>query len=237
MSPDPLGVGSSSLSAPQSMNRYAYAVNNPLSFVDPRGLDCVYDNGDGSVSVFEGDCLSSTDNGVYVDCTGCLYSNPTAAFSIDENGDVTASYVDSNGVYQVADLGDGFTPPSDMISLNDRIMRELSEMAPAAQELVGILGVAAPASAATAATCGAAPQGCVAAGLIAVDLYHTANPELESQPANVPQDTGHQPNEPGDATSPPGASAPINGGAAPPNSYKLPTLENPQNLEQDAEGP
>jgi RHS repeat-associated protein len=38
LSPDPYS-GSYSLSSPQSMNRYVYALNNPLTMVDPLGLD------------------------------------------------------------------------------------------------------------------------------------------------------------------------------------------------------
>ena len=46
--PDPY-LGSYDIANPQSLNRYAYVLNNPLSFVDPSGLDlstsgsCVYD--------------------------------------------------------------------------------------------------------------------------------------------------------------------------------------------------
>lgn len=48
MSSDPLGPASANYSNPQSMNRYAYALNNPMSFNDPRGLDCVYLNSTGT---------------------------------------------------------------------------------------------------------------------------------------------------------------------------------------------
>lgn len=44
MSPDPYS-GSYDLSNPQSMDRYTYALNNPLSFIDPTGLQCVWDDG------------------------------------------------------------------------------------------------------------------------------------------------------------------------------------------------
>jgi RHS repeat-associated protein len=44
LSPDPYG-GSYDPSNPQSFNRYAYALNNPLSNVDPSGRECVWDDG------------------------------------------------------------------------------------------------------------------------------------------------------------------------------------------------
>src|SRR2546425_5263693 len=37
LSPDPIG---GDISNPQSLNRYAYVLNNPASFTDPLGLDC-----------------------------------------------------------------------------------------------------------------------------------------------------------------------------------------------------
>jgi RHS repeat-associated protein len=48
LSPDPYD-GSYNGSNPQSMNRYVYAMNNPLSYVDPSGLNvCVPDTDDGA---------------------------------------------------------------------------------------------------------------------------------------------------------------------------------------------
>jgi RHS repeat-associated protein len=49
ISPDPAGAGASDPATPQSWNRYAYVLNNPLSNTDPTGLWCYYgttdDNG------------------------------------------------------------------------------------------------------------------------------------------------------------------------------------------------
>jgi len=65
MSPDPVG---GSLSNPQSLNRYAYVLNNPLIFTDPTDLDCAYlGSSPSDTMVVRGDCLSDDDDGVFVD--------------------------------------------------------------------------------------------------------------------------------------------------------------------------
>jgi len=48
MSPDPAGMMAADIGAPQTLNRYSYVLDNPLSFIDPFGLDCVYLNDSGT---------------------------------------------------------------------------------------------------------------------------------------------------------------------------------------------
>src|SRR5208283_252003 len=46
ISPDPAGLAAVDPTSPQTWNRYAYVANNPLSYVDPSGMDCALSNGD-----------------------------------------------------------------------------------------------------------------------------------------------------------------------------------------------
>jgi RHS repeat-associated protein len=43
--PDPAGLAAVDSTNPQSWNRYAYVLNNPLRNIDPTGLECVWDDG------------------------------------------------------------------------------------------------------------------------------------------------------------------------------------------------
>jgi RHS repeat-associated protein len=69
---------------PQSWNAYSYVLNNPLNYIDPFGLDCIYLN-DARTKVLEvrtGDCRSETDEGYYVDGT---VVNGKAGVSFDKD--------------------------------------------------------------------------------------------------------------------------------------------------------
>jgi RHS repeat-associated protein len=75
LSPDPAGSSSVDPTNPQSWNRYAYVLNNPLSNVDPDGLDCVY--------------LNDAGNGVFsIDHN----SNPEECSGPDANGNPNGGY-------------------------------------------------------------------------------------------------------------------------------------------------
>jgi RHS repeat-associated protein len=65
-SPDPSGLGAVDPTNPQSWNRYAYSLNNPLAYVDPLGLFCVWDDGsyDSEDDPTTGDSMASGGTGV-----------------------------------------------------------------------------------------------------------------------------------------------------------------------------
>lgn len=98
-SPDPLSVSSNMADSenPQSWNMYSYVLNNPLSATDPDGLDCIYTSKQTStqivVTIVAGDCLSETDNGIYVDGTinenSLTYDGSSVGFSFSNNEDQT----------------------------------------------------------------------------------------------------------------------------------------------------
>jgi hypothetical protein len=71
--------------------------NNPMSLTDPNGLDCLWQNDDGSVSTSVGDCPTTGPgaNGVYIDCDGCVKGG-----TFDSNGDLS-SYTDGTNNYDI----------------------------------------------------------------------------------------------------------------------------------------
>ena len=66
LSPDPYN-GSYHLSDPQSLNRYAYLTNRPMSATDPMGLDCTYG---GSGTTLTVNCGGSGDGPLGGDFSG-----------------------------------------------------------------------------------------------------------------------------------------------------------------------
>ena len=121
LAPDPAGLAAVDITNPQTWNRYAYVANNPLSNVDPLGLDCVYVTDTGRTSVIVGDCQSSTDDGYYVNgkVTNVTYDANTDHLSIAYNGNpgfvtfANAGFDDSSG-----SVGSGFFIGGGTVSAN-----------------------------------------------------------------------------------------------------------------------
>jgi RHS repeat-associated protein len=79
LTPDPAGLGAVEITNPQSFNRYAYVLNNPLSLVDPLGLcggsDTSYIDDNGVVQVVgDSPCpigIFIASGGNPINCYGC----------------------------------------------------------------------------------------------------------------------------------------------------------------------
>jgi RHS repeat-associated protein len=132
-SPDPADISAAHPGNPQSWNRYAYVQNDPLRLTDPQGLDCAYSNADGTVTVYEGDCLSDTDSGVYVDCDGCLTTSAGVTITQDNYGNETLT--DSAGdVFSIGeagfDPGTYFTPEGVLLNQMNQINQLMQQMPP-----------------------------------------------------------------------------------------------------------
>jgi len=138
MSPDPLGVASADYSNPQSMNRYAYVLNNPLMNIDPRGLDCVYLNSIGTYDdLGNGDAGSVDTSSDFGDCSnngGLWFNGSVDPDNLDVDPDSNwVGLTDGNGNVQEAacstaggscsvqalqDMGGGYTGLVDSIQMN-----------------------------------------------------------------------------------------------------------------------
>jgi RHS repeat-associated protein len=108
LSPDPEGLGAVNPSNPQSWNRYAYVMNNPMSLIDPLGLWCGWDDGSYDDSPDEG----GADAGGCVAQGGTWYPDDANPVVPGESVDVTAS-VDQIGVSNSSNTG-----PNEQMILN-----------------------------------------------------------------------------------------------------------------------
>lgn len=103
------------VSQPQSWDAYSYVRNNPINAIDPDGRDCIY-IGDNSVSVKTGDCVSDTDNGIFVNGT----IKPKSGSYDSSTGTLGFSYTnDDTGAISKGVIGNVY--PSGGISDVDRL--------------------------------------------------------------------------------------------------------------------
>ena len=118
MSPDPDNAGAR-LGAPQSWNAYSYVLNNPLKYIDPFGLDCIYLNEAGTavdhiLTGFNQDCGlnadGTEDNGYYVDGT---VNRSSIAFTGGDNNTMFYSFTSEDSLSPLIGhncVGDCSTP-------------------------------------------------------------------------------------------------------------------------------
>jgi RHS repeat-associated protein len=59
LSPDPMGLGAVDPTNPQTWNRYAYVMNNPMALLDPFGDECYDPDGNDTGATSKGTCQSS----------------------------------------------------------------------------------------------------------------------------------------------------------------------------------
>ncbi len=106
LQPDPAGPSATDPSNPQSWNLYAYVLNNPLIFIDPDGLDCVYlnDAGDGVQSIDQNSNFSECSGGGGYWIEGAVNSSSQVKVNSD-TGIVTGYGFDSNGNAEFSEAG------------------------------------------------------------------------------------------------------------------------------------
>ena len=90
-SPDPSGLAYADQENPQSLNLYAYALNNPLKNTDPTGMYCYYgstdadvgDNSQYDMHSSQGECTQADENGN----KGQWVDDPHTDVNVSANGD------------------------------------------------------------------------------------------------------------------------------------------------------
>jgi RHS repeat-associated protein len=85
-SPDPAGLGSVTLTDPQTLNRYAYVRNSPLGYVDPQGMCGLDEEGDDDGCAGGGDPAYGSETDASQDGTPEGPGNNPAANEANANG-------------------------------------------------------------------------------------------------------------------------------------------------------
>jgi RHS repeat-associated protein len=99
LSPDPAGWGAVNQAAPQSLDRYAYVMNNPLSLVDQYGWDgCNEDDETDETGISIGDCDTQNytdDQTTYAYTPGTIYLDTTTGqyYIADSDGNLEPFFI------------------------------------------------------------------------------------------------------------------------------------------------
>jgi len=108
LSPDPSGLAYADLTNPQSFNLYSYALNNPLKYVDPTGLDeCQWDGGDQTDPEDNLNTKSSCEA-----AGGNWFGNTDTQVTVRANGDSDCSGDCDDDSHLTADDNSGAAPNS-----------------------------------------------------------------------------------------------------------------------------
>ncbi|MGH9736804.1 MAG: RHS repeat domain-containing protein [Candidatus Acidiferrales bacterium] len=99
MSPDPAGMMAVDIGSPQTLNRYAYVLNNPLSFTDPFGLDCAYLNSSGT-GIEKGGIDQNSSSGECGKTGGYWVEGTITQVNIDSNATTISLTGTTNGTNQ-----------------------------------------------------------------------------------------------------------------------------------------
>jgi hypothetical protein len=125
LSPDPSGLNAVDPTNPQSWNRYACALNNPLSNIDPTGLDYCSDGNGGTIADKDGG-----DNDFHcVKAGGTWVQQQDATNVANSNADVSRAptFQDNLDFFQLWALGVG--PSTINYGPNDGMTKQLASTA------------------------------------------------------------------------------------------------------------
>jgi RHS repeat-associated protein len=103
LSPDPAGLSAVNASNPQSWNRYAYVLNNPLRYSDPLGLYCYYGDTNGEAEQRNGNPDDYDFNSSTGECadTGGVWRQDYTTVTVngDNPGDVGTTFENGQQIF------------------------------------------------------------------------------------------------------------------------------------------